>query len=120
MIQVKRVFGSPERQLRLARAALILTGKGSAGSVHIGPSEGGWREERAAMGQRSSIVRRFEVIQGPRIGCAITKAISSADPLRVWRSKFAQPTEAGQSVLSPRGSHRQIVLESRPGETLLS
>jgi hypothetical protein len=43
MIHVKRVFGPPERrQLRLARAGLILTDfpKGSAGLVHIGPSEG--------------------------------------------------------------------------------
>jgi hypothetical protein len=43
MIDVKRVFGSFEpRQIRLARAGLILTDfrKGSAGSVHIGPSEG--------------------------------------------------------------------------------
>jgi hypothetical protein len=41
MIDVKRVFGSFE-QIRLARAGLILIDfrKGSAGSVHIGPSEG--------------------------------------------------------------------------------
>jgi hypothetical protein len=43
MIHVERAFGSPEqRQLRLDRAGLILTDfpKGSAGLVHIGPSEG--------------------------------------------------------------------------------
>jgi hypothetical protein len=43
MINIKYVFGSPEqRQLRLARAGLILADfrEGSAGSVHIGPSEG--------------------------------------------------------------------------------
>jgi hypothetical protein len=43
MIHVERAFGSPEkRQLRLDRAGLILTDfrKGSAGSVHVGPSEG--------------------------------------------------------------------------------
>jgi hypothetical protein len=43
VIHVKRVFGlSEQRRLRLARADLILADfrKGSAGSVHIGPSEG--------------------------------------------------------------------------------
>jgi hypothetical protein len=108
MIQVERVFGSPERQLRLARDALILTNfrKGSAGSVHIGPSEGGWREERVAMEQRSSIVRGFEVIQGPRIGCAITKAISSADPPRARRRLVGLSLRG-----SPGASRRQNCVE---------